>query len=499
MNEYRYNKKIPFAYKPINVELNEFQNQKTDSIDEFWRNLQRGTIERNMLITISFDDYIILALQPCYYCGFQSEYKVNGIDRLDNNKGYIQFNCVSCCKMCNLIKYISHPQAFIDKVKTIVKYNKDNVPISDELINKWGILYTTTNNTSYKIYLTEVKNKKGIEMKLTKEEYDNLKSLPCYLCGIKPSSSHKNGIDRIDSSIKEYNIENSRSCCYHCNLMKNDLDLNIFLEKCKEIYQFNCNSELFNSIPLVLEKTQKRQEHYSENDVKKLIEFGYGSLYLEWCEKNHIETILDKKEIIRNNVKDVRLKIKEIASKIPQENKDIVSFIAKTNPEIPKQWKVTNIYEFIKDGNEKHYISWCKENNKINDASINTFIAKIKENILNYDFCKEEIEKFIVELRTARTLKLLEASKKDVVERDDRQQWPSSTILKAYKEGKIGAFKKFTEEYASDSGEKWEKRWSEFEASLVDKNDEEATKLISKFMAAQRKKKYDRSKRETII
>lgn len=496
MNEYRKSKTIPFIYNTSNKELNKFQNQKTDSIDEFWRNIQRGAMERNMLITLSFDDYINLALQPCYYCGFQSEYKVNGIDRIDNNKGYIQTNCVSCCKMCNLIKHTSHPQAFIDKVKTIVKYNKENVPISEELINKWNKIYLTSNSTSYAIYTSEVKSKKNIEMRLTKEEYNTLKLLPCYLCGIKPSSFHKNGIDRIDSSIKEYNTDNSRSCCYHCNLMKNDFDLSLFLEKCKEIDKFNCNTELFNSIQLLLEQTQKRQEYYSEEDVAKLVEMGYESLYLEWCEKNNSETILDKKEIIRNNVRDVRLEIKEITSKIPQENREVVSSIVKTDPEIPKQWKVTNIYEFIKDGNEEHYISWCKENNEIHDASINSFITKIKNNISDITFCHEEIQKFIIELRTARTMKLLETNKKDVVEREDRQQWPSATVLKAYKEGKIGAFKKFTEEYAGDSGEKWEKRWVDFDASLADKTDEEATKLISKFMTAQRKKKYDRSKRE---
>lgn len=316
LNEYRQNNKIPFIYKPNNAALNEFQNQKTDSIDEFWRNVQRGALERNMLITLSFEDYIKLVLQPCYYCGFQSEYKVNGIDRLDNNKGYIQTNCVSCCKVCNLMKHTSHPQAFIDKVNAILNYYTQKRPISEEFVNKWKNIYTTSNTASYKTYLTEVKTKKGIEMRLTKEEYDNIKLLPCYLCGIKSSSFHKNGIDRIDSSIKEYNPHNSRSCCYHCNLMKNNLDLQLFLDKCNEINKFNCNYTLFNEIPLISEKTQKRCEYYSEADVAQLIKMGYKSTYDHWCASNNIEMHLDKKEIIRKNVRDVRLEIKEIESQI---------------------------------------------------------------------------------------------------------------------------------------------------------------------------------------
>ncbi len=493
MDEYRNKYNIPFIYKPINTELNEFQNKKTDSIDEFWRNIQRGAMERNMLITIEFNDYINLALQPCYYCGFQSEYKLNGIDRIDNNKGYIQINCVSCCKMCNLMKHINHPLAFIDKVNAIVNYTKHRIPISDELINKWNNSYLTSNNVSYKIYTSEVKKNKDIEMKLTKEEYYDLKSSPCYLCGIKSSLVHTNGIDRVDSSVREYNIDNTRSCCYHCNLMKNALDLNLFLKKCNEINMFNCNTLLFNSIPSVSEKCQKREEYYSEEDLAKIIEMGYESVYIDWCKTNNAEIILNKKENIRNNTREVRLEIKDISSKIIMENKEHI-YIQKSEIEIPKQWKTSNIYSFIKDGNEEHYINWCKENNDISDMTLNEFINTIKSRITDEEFCTSAIQEFVVQLRTKRTLALLEANKKDVVEREDRQQWPSSTVLKAYKEGKISAFKKFTEEYAGDSGEKWEKRWTEFEISLADKTDEETTKLISKFMTAQRAKKYRHSK-----
>jgi len=39
---------------------------------------------------------------PCYYCGDKTE-SLN-LDRVDNSKGYVIGNVVSCCNMCNRIK-----------------------------------------------------------------------------------------------------------------------------------------------------------------------------------------------------------------------------------------------------------------------------------------------------------------------------------------------------------------------------------------------------------
>lgn len=56
-----------------------------------------------------------LTQQPCSYCGVEpqqnvqrassnGEYRYNGLDRVDNNKGYIIENVTTCCKTCNFAK-----------------------------------------------------------------------------------------------------------------------------------------------------------------------------------------------------------------------------------------------------------------------------------------------------------------------------------------------------------------------------------------------------------
>lgn len=48
--------------------------------------------------------------QPCVYCGVsrsnkgRNSFRYNGIDRVDNTRGYEQENVVPCCKFCNKAK-----------------------------------------------------------------------------------------------------------------------------------------------------------------------------------------------------------------------------------------------------------------------------------------------------------------------------------------------------------------------------------------------------------
>lgn len=44
-----------------------------------------------------------LMTDNCYYCGVEPS-PYNGIDRVDNSRGYLEDNVVTACEMCNLSK-----------------------------------------------------------------------------------------------------------------------------------------------------------------------------------------------------------------------------------------------------------------------------------------------------------------------------------------------------------------------------------------------------------
>ena len=50
----------------------------------------------------------------------------NGIDRLDNNEGYLPSNVVTCCKICNRAKHSLTVVEFLEWVRDISKTYYEN-------------------------------------------------------------------------------------------------------------------------------------------------------------------------------------------------------------------------------------------------------------------------------------------------------------------------------------------------------------------------------------
>ena len=57
--------------------------------------------KKQRIFQLSIDEFDILTKSKCVYCG---SIGVNGIDRVDNNIGYVSNNCITCCKICNFMK-----------------------------------------------------------------------------------------------------------------------------------------------------------------------------------------------------------------------------------------------------------------------------------------------------------------------------------------------------------------------------------------------------------
>jgi hypothetical protein len=109
-------KKLPFGIGPLNNLI---------------ANIRLGAKRRKHQFKLSREEIIDIINQNCYYCGIKpsnkyktknSYYLYNGIDRVNNDKGYIKDNVVACCKTCNFMKLSSSKKDFLDHVDKIYKH-----------------------------------------------------------------------------------------------------------------------------------------------------------------------------------------------------------------------------------------------------------------------------------------------------------------------------------------------------------------------------------------
>jgi hypothetical protein len=70
-----------------------------------WACLKSSAKKRKILVTITFEQFgIIRGEDHCYYCGGPLPLSGCGVDRKNNDLGYIPGNCIPCCTICNSIK-----------------------------------------------------------------------------------------------------------------------------------------------------------------------------------------------------------------------------------------------------------------------------------------------------------------------------------------------------------------------------------------------------------
>ena len=72
-------------------------------------NVKQGARVRHIPYELPRELAVDLVTDNCYYCGAAPE-PFNGIDRVDNQRGYVEDNVVSCCKYCNAGK-LERPRA----------------------------------------------------------------------------------------------------------------------------------------------------------------------------------------------------------------------------------------------------------------------------------------------------------------------------------------------------------------------------------------------------
>lgn len=103
-------KKLKSAYKQV---INQYK---------------QNAVKRNLIWDLSDEIFVYLIKQDCIYCGigprnlsYRNKIKYNGIDRLENTKGYFVENCVPCCSWCNKGKMNKTVNEFVEWINLVHK------------------------------------------------------------------------------------------------------------------------------------------------------------------------------------------------------------------------------------------------------------------------------------------------------------------------------------------------------------------------------------------
>ncbi len=107
----------------------------TTVINSIYNDYKHRAKKKNLEFTINRSIFETLIKSPCYYCGeldsnlkkdHGKEFKYNGLDRVDNKKGYNLDNVVTCCKICNIAKSTLNTKDFTDWIKKVYTHIKNN-------------------------------------------------------------------------------------------------------------------------------------------------------------------------------------------------------------------------------------------------------------------------------------------------------------------------------------------------------------------------------------
>jgi hypothetical protein len=269
--------------------VNEINEKNKHNIHRHYQVYKNSAITKQLMFEITQKHFELLVKMPCNYCGIIQKKGFNGIDRLNSSVGYVNNNCVSCCSMCNYMKGCLNKDIFIQRVEHIVAYNK---------CIEGGNLYPESFKNYNPMYVSYIHSadKKRLLFQINEELFDTITSNHCYICGKLATIEHKNGLDRLNSSIG-YIENNVYSCCGNCNYMKNNYTYKSFIDKCVMIYKSsNTSKEQFTNTLLENEILVSKNSQIKE--TRTIV-------------KSNKLSSFDKKEIERLRKQKQRKELKE--------------------------------------------------------------------------------------------------------------------------------------------------------------------------------------------
>lgn len=109
------------------------------NFNQIYRRYKRDATRRKHKFKLTKKEFKKIIVKKCHYCNklplqinktksCNGYFLHNGIDRLDNLKGYVLENIVACCKECNFAKHKKNEEEFLDLVKRIYEFRIQKPP-----------------------------------------------------------------------------------------------------------------------------------------------------------------------------------------------------------------------------------------------------------------------------------------------------------------------------------------------------------------------------------
>lgn len=199
IKSYKYSKYYSMHYKTLSGKFSHYKSSAK---------------ERNILWKLTYEEFSKFWNNNCLYCN--EIISTIGLDRVNNEQGYIMGNVVPCCKICNFSKgnlSIAEWNFYIDCLTYFKESDNYTIIIYNKRIDSIKTQYGNYKRSALR---------RGLHFEISLEKFSCFSYVPCKFCGV---ISNTVGIDRINNNLG-YLMHNLVSCCKNCNRSKNNLNIN---------------------------------------------------------------------------------------------------------------------------------------------------------------------------------------------------------------------------------------------------------------------------------
>lgn len=159
-----------------------------------------------------------LCLRPCLLCGAEGR---NGLARLEPDcYAYRRDNVIPACGRCAMMKFNHSWSVFLRVCHTVATHR------GLAALGRYPDCFAPSPTRKTWAAYASLPNR---VMAMDEPTFAALVLGDCYYCGKPNSRGHHNGVDRLDSRNRRYDLANTVPCCRTCNSAKWTLSCDAFL------------------------------------------------------------------------------------------------------------------------------------------------------------------------------------------------------------------------------------------------------------------------------